>query len=406
MMRALVLGGTGAIGGAAALRLAQRGWDVEVTGRDASRLPPELTAAGVRFHRVDRGDTEGIGRLADGGPDLLLDVLAYTASDVRSLVPVMRDAGSVVVISSRAVYTDAHGNHVNSDEPPRFAGPIREDHPTVPPATGDVDPFSREGYAPSKAAVERAVLDSGLPVTVIRPSKVHGRWARNPRTRAFVAPMLRREPTLRLADRGMSVDHLTAASNTAALIEVVAGRPGARILNSADPDTPTAADIPTAIALELSWDGELELLEPHVTAGDHPWLTRYPIVLDISAATSLGYQPVGLGVDLLREEVRWLVGGSAADRAQQRGPGSPAQADHPGRLTRPGRPSRAADPPRPTTPGRLTRPGRPSRGGQGGRPRASAPGGPPSRWDRRPAAPAAPPGRCALPTRGQRSAVL
>jgi nucleoside-diphosphate-sugar epimerase len=43
-----------------------------------------------------------------------------------------------------------------------------------PPAGEDVNPYRREGYAPCKGAAERAALDSGLPVTVIRPSKIHG----------------------------------------------------------------------------------------------------------------------------------------------------------------------------------------------------------------------------------------
>lgn len=34
-MRAVILGGTGAIGGAVAARLAAAGWAVDVTGRDA-----------------------------------------------------------------------------------------------------------------------------------------------------------------------------------------------------------------------------------------------------------------------------------------------------------------------------------------------------------------------------------
>lgn len=314
-MRAIVLGGTGAIGGATALRLAAGGWDVDVTGRDATRVPAELVAAGVRFHGVDRGDVGATERLVGAGADLLVDLVAYSAADVAGLLPVMGDVGSAVLVSSRAVYTDGEGRHINGAEPPRFAGPLREDGPTVPPAGEGVDPFSREGYAPSKVAAERTALDSGLPVTVIRPSKVHGRWARNARTRPLVERMLRGERSIPLARRGSSVDHLTAAANTAALIEVVAHAPGARVLNSADPDTPTAAEIVTAIALELGWDGELELLDAGATGGEHPWLVAHPVVLDTTAAARLGYRASGSAVDLLREEVRWVAdGGPAAHR--------------------------------------------------------------------------------------------
>ncbi|WP_414171481.1 NAD-dependent epimerase/dehydratase family protein [Clavibacter tessellarius] len=188
--RALLLGGTGAIGGATAERLARDGWAVDVTGRDPLGMPAELTALGVRFHAVDRADARGIERLVGDGVDLLVDLVAFTAADVQALLPSMRASGSVVVASSRAVLVDAAGRHVNGDEPPRFPVPIPESTPTLAPAAPGADPFSREGYAPSKVAVERAALASGLPVTVIRPSKVHGRWARNARTRGIVERML------------------------------------------------------------------------------------------------------------------------------------------------------------------------------------------------------------------------
>jgi len=313
MMRVVVLGGTGALGGAVAARLAARGWAVDVTGRDPSSMPAELRESGVRFHAVDRANTAAIGRLVGGGADLLVDTLAYRGGDVYSLLPIMASVSGTVVVSGRAVYVDAAGNHLNSDEPPRFPVPISEDNPTLAPAGDDVDPFTREGYGPGKVAVEHAALDSGLPVTVVRPSKVHGRWARNARTRMFVEAMAAHAPSIELADRGASIDHLTAAANTAALIEVVAGRPGARILNSADPDTPTAAEIVRAIGDRIGWDGRIDLVDApeDPERGHHPWRSAHPIVLDTTAATKLGYTPAGTGLELLHEEIDWVRAGAA-----------------------------------------------------------------------------------------------
>ncbi|QIS40973.1 NAD-dependent epimerase/dehydratase family protein [Clavibacter capsici] len=307
--RALVLGGTGAIGGATAVRLARDGWAVDVTGRDPRLMPAELVALGVRFHALDRADVAGIERLAGDGVDLLVDLVAFTAADVEALLPAMRATGSVVVASSRAVLVDAEGRHVNGDEPPRFPGPIPESNPTLAPAAPGTDPFTREGYAPSKVAVERAALDGGLPVTVIRPSKVHGRWARNARTRGIVERMRAGAETIELADRGASVDHLTATANAAALIARVADVPGARILNSADPDPLTAAEIVRVIADELGWGGRIVPLEPGVPGGEHPWAAPHPIVLDTRASLALGYAPVGPGAELLRAEVAWIRDG-------------------------------------------------------------------------------------------------
>jgi nucleoside-diphosphate-sugar epimerase len=304
----VILGGTGALGGAAAARLADSGWTVDVTGRDPLSMPHSLTEMGVRIHAIDRGDTDAIAHLVGSGVDLLVDLLAFRAADVRAILPLMASATSSVVISGRAVYVDARGNHLNSDHPPRFPVPIREDNPTLPPANEDMDPFSREGYAPCKVAVERTALDSGLPVTVIRPSKVHGRWARNARTRQFVEAMDRGETPIELAENGRSVDHLTAASNTAALIEVVSALPDARILNSADPDTPTAAEIVRSIGVHLGWNGTITGADAtnDPDQGHHPWRTAHPVVLDTTAAARLGYLPVGTSLDLLVEEIDWV----------------------------------------------------------------------------------------------------
>jgi nucleoside-diphosphate-sugar epimerase len=311
--RALVLGGTGAIGGATAERLARDGWSVDVTGRDPLAMPAALADLGVRFHAIDRSDARGIERLVGDGVDLLVDLVAFTTADVDALLPAMRASGSVVVASSRAVYVDGAGRHVNGDEPPRFPVPIAEENPTLAPAAGGTDPFTREGYAPSKVAVERAALDSGLPVTVIRPSKVHGRWARNARTRAIVERMLAGAETIELADRGASVDHLTAAANAGALIARAADVPGARILNAADPDPLTAADVVAVIADELGWRGRIVPLEPGVDGGAHPWAAAHPIVLDTRASLALGYAPVGPGAELLRAEVAWIRDGERPD---------------------------------------------------------------------------------------------
>jgi nucleoside-diphosphate-sugar epimerase len=311
-MRAVILGGTGAIGGATAERLSLDGWTVDVTGRDAAAMPDELRSAGVRFHPLARDQVAGIGRLVGDDTDLLVDLVAYAARDARALLPVMGSVGQTVVISTRAVYVDADGRHINGDEPPRFPVPLPEDNPTLPPAGDDVDPHTRDGYAPSKVAVERTVLDSGLPVTVIRPSKVHGRWARNARTRPFVEAMLRGDARIELADRGRSVDHLTAAANTAALIAAVTrtDRDAQRILNSADPDTPTAEQIVRAIGERLGWTGTIDLhAEPDGVAdqrGHHPWLVAHPIVLDTTASTAIGYTPNGDSLDLLMDEVDWV----------------------------------------------------------------------------------------------------
>jgi nucleoside-diphosphate-sugar epimerase len=76
-------------------------------------------------------------------------------------------------------------------------------------------------------------------------------------------------------------------------------------LNAADPDTPTAEDIVDAIATELSWNGRIEHVPGGSEQGRHPWQTS--MTLDTTAALELGYEPVGNGIDLITEEIHWLL---------------------------------------------------------------------------------------------------
>ncbi|MGO8961603.1 MAG: NAD-dependent epimerase/dehydratase family protein [Streptosporangiaceae bacterium] len=311
MRRALILGGTGLIGRAAASRLLAAGWQVDVTGRELRHLPPELAAAGATFVGADRTDGRALSEVGGDGADLIVDCVCYTAADAVRLLPLARAAACTVVISSKAVYADAAGNHPNSDTPPRFDGPITEEQQTVAPS--DIDYRSREGYGANKVAAEQVLLDSGSPVTVVRPSKVHGPGAQRPREWVYVRRVLDRRPAVFLARRGIGTDHTTAAANVAALIETVAAQPGRRVLNSADPDAPNGLQIARTIAAELDHRWEEVLLDPGVepTLGRHPWDAEYPIVLDMTAACALGYVPAGTYAQTVGAEVDWLVAAAA-----------------------------------------------------------------------------------------------
>jgi nucleoside-diphosphate-sugar epimerase len=303
----VIIGGTGLIGRAVARRLLPAGWMVELTGRDAARLPADLAAGGARFTSVDRGDATGLATVVGGGADLLVDCVCFTAAQARALLPFAHAATSTVMISSKAVYVDDDGHHANSDVTPRFAGPVTESQPTMAP--GDMDHQSRAGYGANKVAAERVLLDGGPPVTVLRPSKVHGQGAPFPREWYSAKRALDRRPAVLLAAGGTGADHTTAAANLAALVEVVARRPGRRILNSADPTAPTGLDIARAVGAAAGHTFEEVLLDGDAppALGRHPWHRLPPCVLDTAAADSLGYRPVGDYASTVAEEIDWLV---------------------------------------------------------------------------------------------------
>jgi nucleoside-diphosphate-sugar epimerase len=324
--RAVIIGGTGAIGRAAARRLLAAGWSVGLTGRDPARMPRDIAAAGGLFIAADTRDAGPLRAAFGYGADLLVDCACFTAQDAAGLLPLARDTASTVLISSKAVYVDADGRHSNSAVKPDFGAPVREDQPTVAPGYGDYR--SAEGYPAGKVAAEQVLLDSGAPVTVLRPSKIHGPGSRQPREWVFVKRVLDRRPVLFLAHRGAGVDHPTAAANLAALIELAAARPGRRVLNAADPDAPSALEISRVIARHLghTWDEVLlddeqaapgQLALGQLPLGRHPWDRPHPFVLDMTAAARLGYTPAGDYAATVGATVDWLVaaaqGGEDAD---------------------------------------------------------------------------------------------
>ncbi|UUV34706.1 NAD-dependent epimerase/dehydratase family protein [Amycolatopsis roodepoortensis] len=308
MSRAVVLGGTGLIGRAISRRLLAGGWDVVVVGRDSTRMPADVTVAGGRFVAADRAEPGGLAAALGAGADLVVDCLCFTAAHARELLPLLDDVGSTVMISSKAVYVDAAGNHVNSAVPPAFDGPIRESQPTMTPRE-DIDFRARDGYGANKVAAEQVLLDSGYRVTVLRPSKVHGEGATKPCEWVFVKRVADRREVLFLANGGRGVDHPSAAANIAALIETAAENPGRRVLNCADPDVPDALDISRTVAKYLGHRWEEVLLDDHAPAGLglHPWDRLPGIRLDMSAAGRLGYRPVGDYATTVIAELDWLV---------------------------------------------------------------------------------------------------
>jgi nucleoside-diphosphate-sugar epimerase len=253
-----VLGGNGQVGAATALRLAADGWEVTSSGRTATRFPQELRETGVRFVRSDRYAAGDLRQLLHPGADAVIDCVGYTAAHARMLLPFRQGIGSLVFISSKAVYVDGHGRHANSDEPPEFAGPVTEEQPTMAPS--DIDYNSREGYGANKVAAENVLLDSGMAVSVLRPSRVHGVGGNRPPEWVFVKRMLDGRRHLLLAQGGRGANHPTAAVNLAALVAFCAARPAARILNSADPDAPDGLTISRIIAAHLAHDFQVVCL--------------------------------------------------------------------------------------------------------------------------------------------------
>jgi nucleoside-diphosphate-sugar epimerase len=297
MRTALIVGGTGQIGRAAAQRLAGDGWQVTLAARnDADVDFPVRT--------VDRTEPGALEAVVGDGIDLLVDVIPFTAADAQQVVALRGRVGSVIAVSSAAVYADAEGLTFDSQEEglfPHFRVPIGEREPTCPP--GD-DTYSRR-----KRAVELALLEhEDLRATVVRPGAIHGLHGRFPREWYFVKRILDGRRAVILARRGASRFHTTSTENLAELIRLAAERPDNRVLNAGDPDPPNVLEISRAIASALEHEWTEVLLPSPDEPCETPWTGPRPFVLDMTEAEfEVGYRPVTRYERAVQATCEWLV---------------------------------------------------------------------------------------------------
>ncbi len=307
MATALVIGGSGQIGRLAVPALVADGWDVRVLTRDAAAHGPRVAAWGAELVVGDRHDPDALDRALAGGVDALVDVVAYDETDAGPLVARRHRIGSVVVVSSAAVYVDADGDGFETDEFGTFPVPVGEDQPTVVPGRGS--------YATGKVALERAWLTADdVPATVLRPGAIHGPGCRQPREWTFVKRVLDGRDVRVLAYDGASRFHTTSTRVIAELVRLAAAHPADRVLNAADPEALTVAEIGEAVDAALGVRTRTVTVPgpPVDDVGLTPWCVPRPMVLDMSRAEEeLGYvapggyaQTVGPAVDWLVEQAR------------------------------------------------------------------------------------------------------
>jgi nucleoside-diphosphate-sugar epimerase len=303
---AFLLGGTGQTGRALVPRLRARGWEVTVASR-GERLSPDDVDLDANFVMVDRADDDALRAALADGADVLVDFVAFETAHAEQLLTLAPLVGSLVVVSSASVYADAKGRTLDEatgpGDFPELPTRIREGHRTVEPGEAT--------YSTKKVALERRLLEAGrLPVTVVRPGAIHGPGGKLPREWHFVKRALDGRRYIVLADRGAGRFHTTSTENLAALLTLVAERPGTHVLNCGDPEPPTVLEIARAIssAMNVEW---IEVLRASPAAdgeiGMTPWSVPRPFVLDMTEAELLGYRPVTTYAEAVPATCRWLV---------------------------------------------------------------------------------------------------
>jgi len=295
--RAFLLGGSGQSGRALIPRLQERGWEVSIGSRGERDLPQ-----GLEHLQVDRADTAALKRALGDGVDVLVDFVAFEREHAEQLLSLRDHIGSLVVLSSAAVYFEAEGPPKDDAAFPRLPVPLSERSPTAPPGP--------ETYATKKAAIEQLLLGQDeVPATRLGAAAIHGPWCSWPREWHFVKRVLDDRRAIVLAYRGESRFHPISVYNLAELIWLASERPGRRVLNAGDPNPPTVLEISRAIAAALSHEwAEILIDDPVGEVGSTFWSTPQPVVLDMTEAEfELGYRPLTTYEQAVPETVHWLV---------------------------------------------------------------------------------------------------
>lgn len=238
----------------------------------------------------------------------MVDAVDYGPEHGRQLLETQGSMGPMVVISSSSVYRDAAGRTLDEAAEtgfPELPSAITERQATVAPGA--------ETYSTRKVALERTLLDEAkVPVTVLRPAAISGPGSGHAREWWFAKRVLDGRPVIPLAYGGRSRFHPTSAANIAELVRVVAGLPGHRVLNIADPTAPNVSEIAGSVAEHLGYGGVIVGLPdqdayPPTTVGRTPWSVQRPFVLDTTAAATLGYTPQTTYGQTVRTVCDWLA---------------------------------------------------------------------------------------------------
>lgn len=153
-MKVGILGGTGNISSAIVRRLVAEGHDVYCVNRGTARSSQD-GAREIHIDRTDRRRFEELMRREEF--EAVVDMISFDAEDAASSVRAFDGVAHLVHCSTVCTYGVDYDHF-----------PVREEHEARPTT----------GYGSGKAAAEdvlmRAHRESGLPVTIVRPSTTYG----------------------------------------------------------------------------------------------------------------------------------------------------------------------------------------------------------------------------------------
>jgi nucleoside-diphosphate-sugar epimerase len=314
--RVLVIGATGHVGTYLVPRLVRAGHEVVALSRgerEPYRAAPEWGS--VRRVAVDREAEDAAGtfgdRIAELGPDAVVDMVCFTAASAQQLVDALR-ATRPLLVHCGTIWV--HG--------PAARVPLTEDEPRT--AYGE--------YGIGKAAVEallhRETVAGGVPAVVLHPGHISGPgWPVITPAGNLDPDVWRRLATgepLVLPDLGLGVLHHVHADDVAQAFERALTRPAA-IGSSFHVVSEQAMTMRGLAAGAAGWFGREALLDlvdwpefERRVGAEHAGVTRDHVGRGIAASIDrardvLGYTPRYSSLEALHESLRWLAANGHVD---------------------------------------------------------------------------------------------
>jgi nucleoside-diphosphate-sugar epimerase len=324
MSRVVVIGATGHIGTYLVPRLVRAGHDVTAMSRGL-RGPyhdsPEWKAVTSVTVDRDAGDAAGTfgAQVAALRPDVVIDLVCFTAASARQLVDALRPAGPLLVHCGTIW---VHG--------PALRVPVTEDEPRT--AYGSYG----TGKAEIEALLHAETAAGGVPAVVLHPGHISGPgWP-------VITPAGNLDPgvwtslatgrPLALPDHGLGVLNHVHADDVAQAFELALSAPAAvgASFHVVAEQAMTLRGLATGVARWFGREPALEFVdwpEFELRAGaGHAMATREHTFRGLAASIArgrevLGYAPQYSSLDALREALAWLAANGQADIGGQDLPG-------------------------------------------------------------------------------------
>jgi nucleoside-diphosphate-sugar epimerase len=323
MSRVIVIGATGHIGSYLVPRLVRGGHELVAMSRGlrdpyyASREWDSVTRITVDREAEDAEGTFGA-RVAALRPDVVIDLVCFTAASAQQLVEALRPARPLL-LHCGTIWV--HG--------PALRVPVTEDEPRT--AYGEYG----TGKAEIEALLHRETLAGGVPAVVLHPGHISGPgWP-------VITPAGNLDPAvwtslamgrpLALPDHGLGVLHHVHADDVAQAFERALNRPAAigASFHVVAEQAMTLRGLATGVARWFGRDPVFEFVDwaefGRRVGPEHAEATREHTFRSITASIArakdvLGYAPRFSSLDAVFEALTWLAAHGQADIGGQQLP--------------------------------------------------------------------------------------